>query len=190
MLPRHALSRALASRTWRATRKLSTTAWNSSAPAARISRTTSSLHPPAPSTKPSIVKSYDTDLRNIFDQPFSDTAASTSSALQPTGLFGDPLLQSPRDFISLANATIRKAKAIVARITNAPYAGPAEMRMVVQNFDRLSDVLCGVIDTAELVRHGHPDPNWINCANEAYELLCSYMNVLNTHPALYEVGQR
>lgn len=57
----------------------------------------------------------------------------------------------------------------------------------MKNFDRLSDTLCAVIDAAELVRHAHPDPDWAEAANEAYEMLCSYMNVLNTHTELYEV---
>lgn len=61
------------------------------------------------------------------------------------------------------------------------------MRMVVKNFDRLSDTLCAVIDAAEHVRHAHPDPEWAEAANEAYEMLCSYMNVLNTHTELYDV---
>jgi Zn-dependent oligopeptidase len=58
---------------------------------------------------------------------------------------------------------------------------------VVKNLDRLSDMLCSVIDLAELVRNAHPDPEWVNSANGAYEQLCEYMNVLNTHVGLYEV---
>jgi intermediate peptidase len=59
---------------------------------------------------------------------------------------------------------------------------------MVKSLDRLSDLLCGVIDLAELVRNVHPDEAWNEGANEAYEELCSYMNVLNTHTGLYEVG--
>lgn len=59
---------------------------------------------------------------------------------------------------------------------------------MVKNLDRLSDLLCGVIDLAELVRNVHPDPAWAGGANEAYEELCEYMNELNTHVGLYEVS--
>jgi intermediate peptidase len=48
-------------------------------------------------------------------------------------------------------------------------------------------MLCSVIDLAELVRNAHPDPEWVKSANEAYEKLCEYMNVLNTNVGLYEV---
>lgn len=179
MIPRHALSRAVASRTSRLlirpSRRLGSTA------AASVTTPNSSRTAHAHSAFP-----LDTNLRAILDEPFSNTASS-SAALSPTGLFGNAALQSPDDFITLANLTIRRAKAIVARITNAPNAGGDEMRMVVKNFDRLSDVLCGVIDMAELVRHAHPDPQWAEASHEAYEMLCSYMNVLNTHTGLYAV---
>jgi hypothetical protein len=48
-------------------------------------------------------------------------------------------------------------------------------------------MLCSVIDLAELVRNAHPDTEWVESANEAYEQLCEYMNVLNTNVGLYEV---
>ena len=62
-----------------------------------------------------------------------------------------------------------------------------ELLKVVKNLDRLSDMLCGVIDLAELVRNAHPDRLWMEAANHAYETLCEFMNVLNTHVGLYEV---
>jgi mitochondrial intermediate peptidase len=61
---------------------------------------------------------------------------------------------------------------------------------MVKNLDRLSDLLCGVIDLAELVRNVHPDHAWAGGANAAYEELCEYMNELNTHVGLYEVGRK
>jgi len=178
MLPRHAWSRAAASRVGkfggRTPIRPASTA---------VASVTTSTHRArgAPSALPS-----DTDLRAIFDEPFSNSP-SPSTSLAPTGLFGNATLRNPKDFVSLAHATIMKAKAIVTRITKAPESGSAEMRMVVRNFDRLSDVLCGVIDAAELVRHAHPDPEWVEASDEAYEILCSYMNVLNTHTPLYKV---
>lgn len=182
MLPRHALSRVVASRAVRLLRRpsirLASTATASVTAPSRVSASHS--HSTAP---------LDTNLRAILDEPFSNVSSS-STLLAPTGIFGNDGLRSPEDFITLAHRTIRRAKAIVARITNAPNAGAHEMRMVVNNFDRLSDVLIGVIDMAELVRHAHPDPGWADAAHEAYEMLCSYMNVLNTHAGLYEVCSR
>lgn len=63
-----------------------------------------------------------------------------------------------------------------------------ELRLVVKNLDRLSDVLCGVIDMCELVRNVHPEEEWVVECDKSYERLCSFMNGLNTHTGLYEVS--
>lgn len=133
------------------------------------------------------------ELRALFDSPQSPStsAASSSSASisasSSVGLFGSPSLTSPQSFLDLAQRTLIRAQLLVSRIANAPQNGEAEMRRVVRNLDRLSDLLCGVIDCAELVRNAHPDPAWVDAANAAYEHLCGYMNVLNTHTGLYSV---
>ncbi len=129
------------------------------------------------------------DLRVFLDDPKA-TLPSSSTSIAPTGLFMHSNLRQPQDFISLATSTICRAKAIVQRISNACSSGPSELRNVVRNFDRLSDVLCSVIDMAELIRHTHPDPSWVAASNDGYEKLCSYMNVLNTHTGLHEVSDR
>ena len=61
------------------------------------------------------------------------------------------------------------------------------MLKVVKNLDRLSDLLCSVVDLAEFVRNAHPDPKWVASANNLYESLSEFMNVLNTHVGLYNV---
>ncbi|CAE7179171.1 unnamed protein product [Rhizoctonia solani] len=61
-----------------------------------------------------------------------------------------------------------------------------DLAALVGLVDRLSDILCSVIDTAEFVRNSHPDPGWVAAANDAYEYLCSWMNELNTHVGLYK----
>lgn len=134
-------------------------------------------------------------LRALFDAPetsavHSSTSDRTSSRTftPSTGLFGSPSLMEPSSFIDVARRTLVRAQLLVSRITEAPKNGMEEMKRVVRNLDRLSDLLCGVIDCAELVRNAHPDRQWVEAANEAYEYLCGYMNVLNTHTGLYEVN--
>lgn len=134
-------------------------------------------------------------LKDVFDAPFSSstsraTSAQASSFAPATGLFGSPSLPSPEAFVPLAQRTLVRAQLLVSRIVSAPQNGEAEMRRVVKNLDRLSDILCGVIDLAELVRNAHPDAQWRDAANQAYEGLCGFMNVLNTHTGLYEVSRR
>ena len=122
------------------------------------------------------------DLLSFFDRPHYRTSWSKS----PTGLFGQPSLVSPSSFHNLALATLIRAQLLTDRILRARQS-PDELLRVVKNLDRLSDMLCSVIDLAELIRNAHPDPEWVNSANGAYEQLCEYMNVLNTHVGLYEV---
>jgi mitochondrial intermediate peptidase len=80
---------------------------------------------------------------------------------------------------------MKRANYIVRRIVNAQDA--QETRKIVKNIDRLSDLLCRVIDMAEFVRHTHPDRSWVNAANDTYDILCEYMNGLNTNVELAAV---
>ncbi|WRT67090.1 uncharacterized protein IL334_004056 [Kwoniella shivajii] len=126
--------------------------------------------------------SDDAALKAHFDLPYSTTTTSTSS-----GLFQFPPLTHPRSLRPLTERTIIQASAIVERICNAPLDPTGkELRGVVKNLDRLSDVLCGVIDMCELVRNVHPEKQWVDESDRAYEVLCSFMNELNTSRGLYE----
>jgi intermediate peptidase len=118
-----------------------------------------------------------------FDRP---SHYGSSRFQDTTGLFGDRRLAHPQDFQSVANDALLKAQGLVERITNAP-SSRAELSQLVDNLDKLSDVLCSVIDLAELVRSTHPDTDWVEHANTVYESLCEYMNVLNTHAGLDSV---
>ncbi|SNX82092.1 related to mitochondrial intermediate peptidase precursor [Melanopsichium pennsylvanicum] len=136
-------------------------------------------------------------LRTLFDAPPSSTSFNPlRSSAPPTGLFEIPSLTTPQGFLTLAQQTLARAQLLVDRIDRAGSSdastsdGAKELEEVVRNLDRLSDLLCGVIDMAELVRNAHPDPDWAEAANAAYEYLCGYMNVLNTHTGLYGVLKR
>ena len=125
----------------------------------------------------------DKALVAVFDNPNSSFRSSPFAA---TGLFGHPSLTHPASLISLADATLIRAQLLTDRVLRARESR-SELLKVVKNLDRLSDMLCGVIDLAELVRNAHPDRLWVDAANQAYETLCEFMNVLNTHVGLYEV---
>lgn len=95
------------------------------------------------------------------------------------GLFRVKQITSPDAFVPVAMATMARANYIVRRIVNA--REDHETGRIVKNIDRLSDMLCGVIDMAELIRHTHPEKAWVDAANRAYDVLCEYMNELNTN---------
>ncbi|KAI0324462.1 mitochondrial intermediate peptidase [Cubamyces sp. BRFM 1775] len=123
----------------------------------------------------------DTDLIAYFDYP-----QVPQKITAPTGLFGHRALTTPATFNALADSTLRRAQLLTERILRARESR-VELFKVVKNLDRLSDMLCGVIDLAELLRNAHPDPLWVQSADEVYEKLCEFMNVLNTNVGLYEV---
>lgn len=125
----------------------------------------------------------DKGLVSLFDQPKVNLRTHPFSA---TGLFGHPSLTHPRALVSLADATLIRAQRLTDRILRSRESID-DLLKVVKNLDRLSDLLCGVIDLAELVRNAHPDRLWVDAANHAYETLCEFMNVLNTHVGLYDV---
>ena len=126
-------------------------------------------------------------LHDLLDRP-----AQVHAQGAPTGLFQIDHLRTPGDFGVLAQRTLVRCQLLVNRLARAaaPDAPRAELASVVRHLDRLSDMLCGVIDMAELVRHAHPEGAWAEAANAAYEYLCNFMNVLNTHTGLYEALRR
>jgi mitochondrial intermediate peptidase len=127
--------------------------------------------------------STDSDLIECFDRPSRYTSPSFQRS---TGLFGDTRLSRPEAFQDVANDALFKARHLVKQIVDAP-ASREELFKVVSNLDKLSDLLCLVIDLAEFIRTAHPDPAWVEQANAVYESLCEYMNVLNTHTGLDQV---
>jgi len=126
--------------------------------------------------------SDDRDLVAFFDTPSSNSISSGPS----TGIFGHPSLTSPQALESIADAILQRAQLLTERVLRAPQSR-SEMFKVVKNLDRLSDLLCSVVDLAEFVRNAHPDPKWVASANNLYESLSEFMNVLNTHVGLYNV---
>ena len=123
----------------------------------------------------------DLNLIAFFDQPYAPQKSTS-----PTGIFGHQTLTTPTSFVALADSTLRRAQLVTERILRARESRD-EMFRVVKNLDRLSDMLCGVIDLAELLRNAHPDLVWVQSAEEVYEKLCEFMNVLNTNVGLYQV---
>ncbi|KAA1467996.1 zincin [Dentipellis sp. KUC8613] len=128
----------------------------------------------------------DSDLVAFFDQPSSAPRWSSPTS---TGLFGQPSFGTPAGFHDLALSTLLRAHLLTERIVRARQSRD-ELKKVVKNLDRLSDMLCSVIDLAELIRNSHPNQEWVESADEAYKRCCEYMNVLNTHVGLYEHAER
>ncbi|KAF9977952.1 Mitochondrial intermediate peptidase [Actinomortierella ambigua] len=194
-------SRSLATIPVRERAAESTPSASAAAAAAALSRAAT-----AATASPSIsTTSESNDLRTLFDAPSAaarygrrramhygssphyGAAAAAAAASDNAGLFLYPSLKTPETFLGSVNAAIARGYLLVERIAHAPERGEQEMKKVIKLFDRLSDVLCKVIDAAELVRCLHPDPAWRQSAETVYEELFSWMNTLNTDPRLYSV---
>lgn len=141
------------------------------------SRSVTTFSTPSPATVD------DAEILADFDQP---QTGHRSLRISPTGLFGHAFLTEPMAFVALADSTLIRAELLTRRIAKAGNSRE-ELFRVVKNLDRLSDLLCGVIDLAELLRNAHPDPLWVQSAEHVYDKMCEFMNVLNTDVDLYHV---
>ena len=110
----------------------------------RYASSSSSTRPPS---------SDDVSLIPFFDQPQN---RRQRLSFKHTGLFRHRGLTTPSSFEALAEGTLKRAQHLTDRILAAS-SSRHELFMVVKNLDKLSDMLCGVIDMAEFVRNSHPD---------------------------------
>lgn len=100
------------------------------------------------------------------------------------GLFANPYLTSPNGLKEFANETLEKARALTRHmIEDQSFSA---MKDYIKELDRLSDMLCRVIDLCEFVRVAHPNSSFVKAAEECHYALFEHMNVLNTSKPLFE----
>ncbi|OJJ45372.1 hypothetical protein ASPZODRAFT_134018 [Penicilliopsis zonata CBS 506.65] len=141
-------------------------------------------HPPPQSRSKKV---DDETLRRVFDsQPFWSEFSQRPivSSKRKTGLVQNQYLTSPDGFREFATTTLQKCQGIVARVLAARTV--EEYRGMARDLDRLSDLLCRVIDLSDFMRSMHPDPQIQEAATQAYALMFEYMNVLNTTTGLHD----
>ncbi|KAJ5550527.1 Peptidase M3A/M3B [Penicillium sp. DV-2018c] len=129
----------------------------------------------------------DNTLRRVFDsQPFWNdfSRRRTSTVSRRAGLVQNQYLTSPEGFRAFANVSLQRCQAIVAKVLAASTVD--EYRALARDLDRLSDLLCRVIDLSDFIRTIHPDPRIQEAATQAWALMFEYMNVLNTTTGLHE----
>ncbi|KAK8874123.1 peptidase family M3 [Apiospora arundinis] len=133
-------------------------------------------------------KHDDSLLRQLFDSPqtFKQFEPPSSRALtgKNAGLFRNKYLTSPKGFITFANTTLERAQKLVDKVLAASTV--EEYKAVVRDMDRLSDLLCRVLDVSDFVRVTHPDGRIQEAASQAWALVYQYMNQLNTTTGLSE----
>ena len=124
-------------------------------------------------------------LRQIFDsQNFWREFSQKKTQLlkKSAGLFQNRYLTHPEGFQRFAEITVLKCEKIVDSVVAASTV--EEYKSLARDLDRLSDLLCRVIDLADFVRATHPDKRIQAAATQAYAMMFEYMNKLNTTTAL------
>lgn len=124
----------------------------------------------------------DVQLRSVFDSPRFWNDFSQVPGNKNAGLFQNAFLQTPDGFLTFARVSLKRARAIVDKVLKT--SSIEEYRMIVRYLDRLSDILCRVLDMADFVRVTHPNPTVQSKASEAWDMVYQYMNELNTMTGL------
>jgi len=128
-------------------------------------------------------KHDDQVLRLIFDSPevwrvFPKTRGSR------VGLFQNSFLHNAHGFLLYAKTSLERARKLEAKILRASTF--EQYQGIVWDLDRLSDLLCRVIDLCDFVRSTHPDLKIQKAASEAWYMVYQYMNQLNTRTGLHD----
>lgn len=110
------------------------------------------------------------------------SAATHIGVKKSSGLFQNFYLSKASGFHKFTQITLQRCQGIIAKVLAA--SSTQALRSIPRDLDQLSDALCRVLDIAEFVRTTHPDPTFQQAANEAYQKLFEYMNVLNTTPGI------
>lgn len=125
-------------------------------------------------------------LRRYLSTAFDRHTATKS--VNTTGLFHYPSLTSPSALLHISTQTLLRATTLVDHICSA--TTPLQISHTIKRLDLLSDLLCSVSDSAELIRCVHPDEDYVDAASEVSSVLNTYLSQLNTHQGLYSVRSR
>ncbi|KAL2441225.1 Mitochondrial intermediate peptidase [Exophiala dermatitidis] len=117
-------------------------------------------------------------LREVFNNKGKWRTAEKKSS----GLIGNKHLTTPRGFQKFAETAVAQCKRLVERTLAASTV--EEYRAIPRDLDRLSDLLCRVIDLSDFIRSIHPDSAVAAAASASYSLMFQYMNELNTTTGL------
>lgn len=108
--------------------------------------------------------------------------SQSSKSGRNKGLFQNRYLVEPKGFEEFADTSLNKAKRIVDQVLKPSSIN--DYKQIARRLDRLSDLLCRVIDLSDFVRATHPDKRMQAAATKAYATMFEYMNILNTTPGL------
>ena len=138
---------------------------------------------PLPSLPDGLSTQDNKTIRDIFDNKDAWTDFS-SRAKSIAGLIGNKYLTKPKGFQRFADVSLAKCRQLVDKTLAAKSSD--DYRAIPKDLDRLSDLLCRVIDLSEFIRTIHADQIYSNAATESHARMFQYMNELNTMTGLNE----
>ena len=134
---------------------------------------------------------------------YRDQLGLAGAATTPT-LFGLPNLLHPSQFTRLANDAVRECDAVRRTLASSLSAAAASSdggssddgprataervrraKRTLHLLDDISNIVCTVIDAAELCRSVHASPEWRRGAGDAFGILSGYIGSLNADESLY-----
>ncbi|RMD43338.1 hypothetical protein DV735_g1714, partial [Chaetothyriales sp. CBS 134920] len=120
-------------------------------------------------------------LRDVFNKQAFWKDFSKSSK-QASGLIGNKYLTTAAGFQTFAETSLAQCRKLVERTLRA--SSQEEYVAIPRDLDRLSDLLCRVIDLSDFIRSNHPDSRVASAAHVSYSMMFQYMNELNTTTGL------
>ena len=127
-------------------------------------------------------------LRKVFNDVGFYHAFSRPARQKASGLIGNRYLTTPAGFQDFTDNSLAQCKKLVSRTLGA--CSVEQYAALPRDLDRLSDLLCRVIDLSDFIRSNHPDPKVATAATAAYSKMYQYMNELNTTTGLNDQLQR
>lgn len=114
---------------------------------------------------------------------FNSLSFNSISNKNSIGLFCNPYLINPKGLKKFADESLDRARALTNHMIKDQSI--ESMKSYIKELDRLSDMLCRVIDLCEFIRAAHPNSSFIKVAEQCHAKLFEHMNILNTSKPLF-----
>ncbi|KAL6926109.1 hypothetical protein ACO0SA_002678 [Hanseniaspora valbyensis] len=124
------------------------------------------------------------EIKKLFnDSTYYKNFNKKNAVSTDVGLFSNKLITSPEGLYKFYKLYLYKCQHLL-KIIHQDQSDKADT-LFIQRIDNLSNNLCKVIDLCEMVRSLHPNEQYVNMANQIYDEMFEFMNILNTDIILY-----
>ena len=137
-------------------------------------------------------------LKNLKNYKSSSSSSPTNNNfnnnnIEEVGLYSIKGLNKPNDFLKLASSSIDECNTIRQNLSNKLsssniiISNKEDASIILKELDDISNIVCCVIDAAELCRNTHSEIEWRNYAEKVFGMLSSYISELNSDDTLYKI---